>query len=472
MSFIRNLNYKRSITVLLVLTTLGLTSLLYLSSKTAKLPERPPTFDELMQLADKDLAKNSLINSYVYSQKEGVAFNKIMARAKTGETKAEVMACYLLVSGTGIQKNKPLGYSLCEAAAEKGSIPAKTNLIYRDFYNNPENMNWQEAYDAFEDLMASDPGRAHRGLQFLHRQNHPKASRAMMYHHLKQAIKHKNTNAMHALSEFDLRVHPKKYRTPIRAETNLKRAYALNDFDAGYALAIEYREGNMLPQNLPEYEAMIKHMAIFFHPASMSELGYMHKTGKGAELNEDKANALDTQAAKFGHPYSQERIGHHLLFGPIESRDYETGIRYLRTQAKNGSVVAMTGLAAHYEKPEISDPRNERIIWLAEAAMRGDENSREILGFGMMETGYIEEMQPYIQVLEAKQKLGDPEASFLLARHYRAASGVNRDIQKAQIILRKVAHLKHPKVTEEIDIIDGYISHFGGIAAIPEIIER
>ena len=470
MAHVQKLYNIRFICLLSALTCLGLISLFYLSNKTAKLPERPPTFDELMVLADKNLAKNALVNSYIYSQKEGVGFKTIMALAKTGNTKAEVMACYLLITGTGVKKNEQLGYPLCEKAAIKGSIPAKTNLIYRDFNNDPENMNWQETYAAFEGLMKTDPGAAHRGLQFLYRQNHPKASRLKMFYHLKQAIKHNNTNAMHALSEFDLRIHPKGLRNPARAEKNLKKAYDLNDFDAGFTLALEYREGNMIEQNIPQYESMIKHMAIFLHPKSMAELGYMYATGKGVEQNLEKSNALYSKAAEFGHPYSQERMGYYFLFGPVESRDYETGVRYLETQAKNGSVAAMTELAHYYAKPDIQDPKNQRIIWLVEAAIRGDKNSQETLGFGMMETGYIEEMQPYIKTLQDAHKRGNPDASYLLARHYRAASGVERDLPKAQNILSKVTHLNHPRVKEEVDIIKGYISHFGGIDAVPDII--
>ena len=251
--------------------------------------ERPPTFDELMALADKNLAKTDLIKSYIYSQKDGVGFQNVMAQAETGDTKAELMACYLLITGTGVEENDSLGYDLCEKAAEKGSAPAKANLIYRDFNDDPEHMNWQETYDAFEDMLKSDPSIAHRGMQFLYRQNHPKASGFMMYYHLNQAIKYKNTNAMLALSEIDLHTRSKRNQNPKRAEKNLKRAYRLNDFDAGFKLALEYREGRILEQNTAEYVSMIKHMAAFLHPQSMGELASIYQTGNGAEQDEGQS---------------------------------------------------------------------------------------------------------------------------------------------------------------------------------------
>lgn len=446
--------------------TIGLAALVIsgCSPKTTAitLPERPPTFDELMRLADSDLAKDGLIKAYIYSQADGVGFQRIMGHAETGDIEAQVMACYLLASGIGVEKNEQLGFSLCEKAAAKGSIQAKTNLIYRDFNSDPNTMNWQETYDAFDGLMESAPGRAHRGLQFLYRQDHPKASMPMMYEHLFQAIKYKNTNAMLALSEFDLNIHPVKYRNYARAERNLKQAYALNDFDAGYKLAIQYREGSKLTQNLPAYETMIKRMAAFLHPKSMGELAYMHASGKGAKQDQEKSNALHAKAASFGNPYSQEMIGYQLLTAPQGSADYEMGLKYLTTHADNGNMNAMMALANHYAKPDIDDPNNKSITWFAHAAMGGNQTAQETLGFSMMETGYIKEMQPYIAFLEAAQKHGHPDASYLLARHYRAASGVKRNLKKAKAILNKVAHLDDPRITEEIQIVEDHIIYFSG----------
>lgn len=455
-----------------LLTLFGSLSLAACQSKSAELPERPPTFDELMVLADKNLAKNSLIQSYIYSQEDGVGFQNVMALAQTGHTKAELMACYLLIDGIGVTEDGNLGYPLCEKAASKGSAVTKINLVYRDIRDERLNMSWQEKYRAFDDLRDETPSHAHRGLQALYRSDQEYPFRPLMYYHLKQAIRHKNTNAMMALSEFDLRIYPKKLRNPKRAEKNLKKAYALYDFDAGHMLALEYREGTSLPQDTETYVSMIQRMANFLHPASMGELGYLHAMGIGVEKDYGKAKELWRQSAKFGNAYSQSMITHDLLFGPEASRDYETGVRYLENRAKNGDVKAMTSLAKHYGRPEIDDPENKRLIWLSNAALLGDLMSQEALGMGMMETGYIEAMQPYIQALEKGVENENLNASYLLARHYRAASGIARDLEKAQLILSRVAHLEDPRVIEEMEIIEGYISHFGGIDAVPKIIEN
>ncbi|MEP1229411.1 MAG: tetratricopeptide repeat protein [Litorimonas sp.] len=448
--------------------------------QTVVIPERPPTFDELMVLADKDLAENDLIHSYIYSQDDGVGFKKVMALAQTGHTKAELMACYLLISGTGVKEDEVAGYSLCEIAAKKGSIPAQVNLIYRDFRPNPRNMNWVETYEAFNNLMETDPSSAHRVLQFLYRKDHPNASMSKMYYHLKEAIKHGNTNAMLSLSEEDLYVPSNEHRSlrrvepriPARAEKNLKKAYALNDFAAGFILALEYRDGNLLSQDTEQYVSMIKRMAVFLHPKSMGELAYMYSTGKGVEQDKAKANELFIRAAKFGNVYSQEIIAPYLLFGPENTRDYETGLRYLEDQARRGRVASMKSLSRHYRRSEIDDPENKYVTWLTRAATYGDEASQEMLGMGMMETGYVKAMQDYIEILSEFHEYGDPDASYLLARHYRAASGVPRDLAKAKSILSKFTHLDHPRIIQEMDIIEGYISHYGGIDSVPDIIER
>lgn len=462
---------KRILITAVVVIGLGLTYQFYHASQTTALPDRPPTFDEIMKLSSQGRAHDSLVNSYIYGQDYGVGIEPILTLAETGDTNAELMACYLLAMGIGVKKDDARGHALCEKAAAKGSANAKANLIYRDFNYDQETMNWSETYDAFAGMLKSDPGVAHLGLQFLYRQDHPKASMPMMFHHLDKAIKHNNTLAMIAMSEFDLGIYPERYRNPERAERNLNKAYALNDFDAGHRLALEYRDGNLIEQNVPLYETMIKRMAAFRHPASMGELAYMHTVGKGAELDEDKAHALHTQAAEYGFLFSQEMIGYHFLSSPVDSPDYKTGVRYIEAQAKSGNIKAMTVLSDHYAKTEIDDPMNQHVAWLAEAAIQGHEASQERLGFGMMETGYIEAMQPYIQALEALQKQGHPDASFLLARHYRAASGVKRDLRKAQEILNAVAHLNNPRVIEEIDVLEGYIVHFGGIDAVPDVID-
>lgn len=447
---------------------LGLNGCAPKASTATALPERPPTFDELMAIADKNLAPNSLIESYIYSQANGVGFQNVMKRAQTGDTTAELMACYLLTAGLGVKEDEASGYSLCEKAAEKGSGPAISNLIYRDYNASSKDVKWQTAFDAFTDLMEVDPGNAHRGLQFLYSEDHPKASRSKVYYHLEKSIAHKNTTAMIFLSQYDLGFYRNSQPNPMRAEKNLTEAYNLNDFDAGHELALQYRNGRVLEQDIPKYAAMTKRMAAFLHPKSMGELGYMYSTGEGAVEDQDKANALFRQSAEFGNPYSQKMIAHHLLFGPANSRDYESGVRYLEAQAQTGEIKAMTTLAEHFGRTEIEDPENKQVTWLSAAAMHGDRFSQDALGFSMMDTGYIEAMQPYIQSLEVGQKSGHPDASYLLARHYRAASGVARDIPKAQLILAKVAHLDDPRHAEEVEIIESYIEYFGSIEAIPE----
>ena len=237
-------------------------------------------------------------------------------------------------------------------------------------------------------------------------------------------------------------------------------------------MALEYRNGNRLPQDIEKYAVMIKRMAAFLHADSLGELGVMHKIGEGAVLDQQKANALFRQAANLGHRYSQKMIAHPLLFGPINSRDYVKGVEYLEYQAESGDVQAMTTLADHYARDEIEDPQNQQFTWLSKAAMYGDTGAQEILGFSMMETGHMEAIQPYIQALEQAHKAGHTDASYLLARHYRAASGVRRDLKKAKRILAKVAHLDDPRVRDEIEVIESYVSYFGGIDAVPDIITR
>jgi len=436
------------------------------------LPERPPTFDELMNLADKNLAPNALIQSYINGQAEGGGFQKVLEHAKTGNVTAEVMACYLLIAGIGVEQNESLGYSLCEKAAEKGAGTAKSNLIYRDFSADSSDASWQKAHAAFNNLLDLDPGVAHRGLQHLYRQGGPNFSLPKVYYHSEQAVQHQNTSAMILLSNIDLGRYPYGQPNLVRAEKNLIKAYELNDFDAGFVLALEYRNGNRLPQDIEKYVTMIKRMARFLHADSISELGFMHQTGEGAALNQDKANEYFRQAAKFGNRYAQKMIAHELLFGPMNVRDHEKGVEYLEYQAENGDVQSMITLADHYARSEISDSKNLQFVWLSQAAMYGDSGAQEILGFSMMETGYMEAIQPYIQALEQAHQAGHADASYLLARHYRAASGVRRDLRKAKLILNKVRHLDDPRVKDEIEIIESYVSYFGGIDKVPAIIKR
>lgn len=465
------LSIKRILIAMATFACVGAGLLFFLPRTPPALPERPPTFDEIMTLFNKGMASNSLIDSYIYGQDDRVAFKSVMARARTGDLKADMLACHMLVRGVGIVRNDALGYAFCERAAEKGSPNGKAYLIYRDYDKNPDLKSWIDTRDAFTALLNTAPSIGHGGLQLLYRPESPYTSMPMMFYHLERAVAHDNTFAMHDLSKFDLLIYPEEYRDPARAEKNLKKAYALNNFDAGHRLALEYRDGDLIEKDVARYETMIKRMAAFLHPDSMGTLAYMHATGNGAALDEAKSNALHIKAAAWGSKFSQETIAYHFLFGPEEDRDFTTGVRYLTRPAEDGKISAMIGLSRHYGRPEIDDPDNQHVAWLAKAAIQGSERAQDELGFGMMETGYIEQMQPYIRFLEDGHAAGDPNASFLLARHYRAASGVTRDLWKAINILQAAAHFEHPKIIEELDVVKGYIIHFGGIGAVPDIIE-
>lgn len=435
------------------------------------LPERPPTFDEIMALFEKGLASDSLIDSYIYGQDDGVAFRTVIASARTGDLKADMLACHMLVRGVGIVRNDALGYAFCERAAEKGSPNGKAYLIFRKLHDNPGPESWKEAHRAYSDLVDTAPDLGHVGLQFLYSPDSENPSMTRMYYHLGKAIAHDNSIAMDRLANFDLYINDERYRNPRRAEKNLLKAYALNNFEAGYRLAHEYKRGHLIKQDVARYETMIKHMAAFRHPDAMGALGFMHLTGEGAELDEAKANALFETSAALGSAYSQKMIAYHFLFGPEDERDHATGLRYLTALAEDGDVSAMLDLSKHYDRAEIDDPDNHHVAWLAKAAIHGSERAQDELGFGMMETGYSEQMQPYIHFLQDRHILGDPNASFLLARHYRAASGVPRNLPRAIKILEAAAQSGHERIAEEMDVVQGYISHFGGIDAVPEIID-
>lgn len=433
------------------------------------LPERPPTFDEIFALAEKNQAEFSLVESYFNSQTSTEGAEKFIALADQGNMTAAAMACYILETGLGGITDKDKSAAYCQTAAKAGKTVSAANLLYRNFKANPTTENWDVTYDAFTVMMKSDPARGHLGLQFLYRQNHPKASGKLVRHHLKKAIEYGDPFAMQALAQLDLNGRL-EYRNLPRAERNYKKAYDLYNFDAGVDLAIRYRDGIVFEQDLETYQTMIKRMAAFLHPKSMSALAEMYELGEGVEIDTEKARALHIQAADLGSKSSQRMLAYDLLRAP-DAKDRAKGVRYLEADANKGDVNSMMGLSNYYARKDIADPKNLRVRWLVAAAINGDETAPETLGFGYMETGYIKEMLPYIQALEYAASVGNPEASFLLARHYRAASGVKRDLRKAKRILERVESQKHPRCLEEQEIIKGYIEHFGSIDAVPDIIQ-
>ena len=434
------------------------------------LPERAPSFEELMALADKNKASESLIQGYFNSVPTGTGTAKVIDLAEQGNLSAMTLACAVLNTGLGGVQDLTKSSQYCQSAADAGSTAAKANLIFGGFNSNPNNGNWQETHDAFTALMKIAPARAHQGLQFLYKQNHPKASYKSMEHHALEGIKLDNTLSMYGLAMTDL-FGPPQVQNFKRAEQNLKRAYELYDFDSGLALAREYRNGTRLKQNEDAYTSMVKRMAKFEHRDSIAELAYMYDTGRGVAQNQATSTELHLKAAALGSTFSQEMVGYRLIKSK-QIQERKKGIAYLEATAAQGKIDAMRALSEFYARKDIADPENNKTKWRAMAALHGDEPSQEILGFGYRETGYIEQMAPYIDVLNRAHESGNVNASFLLARHYRAASGVKRDIRKAQKILNSVKNSGHPRVKEEFDIIQSHIEFFGGIDAIPAIIKQ
>jgi len=400
----------------------------------------------------------------------GVGAEKVLVLAEQGNVSAMTLACYALYFGLGGVQDIPKSTFHCETAAEAGSSAAQFNLIYNEFNSDPKHGNWQETHDAFAKLMKAAPNRAHRGLQFLYSQNHPNASYRLMEHHALEGIKLGNTASMLSLAQVDL-FGPPRVQNFERAEQNLKRAYDLYDFEAGLTLAREYRNGTRLEQDEDAYTSMVIRMAKFEHRDSIAELAYMYDTGRGVAQSEAKSTELHLKAAALGSAFSQEMVGYRLIKSE-QVQERKKGIAYLEASAAKGKIDSMRALSEFYARKDISDPNNNKTKWLAMAALHGDEYSQETLGFGYMETGYIEQMAPYIDVLILGHKSGNANASYLLARHYRAASGVKRDIRKARDILNSVKDSGHPRVKEELEIIQSHIDFFGGIDAIPAIIKR
>lgn len=211
-----------------------------------------------------------------------------------------------------------------------------------------------------------------------------------------QAVERGNLTAVAELGDlsdyFDLYLFSPDVPAPGKRGAAIKRLQnaakkgngnALND------LALIYKQGDGVKQNMPKALEYI-HLAVEKNnPFALTNLGLMYGRGDGVQADPARAVALYQQAIEQGHPRAYTLLAQRLMDGDGIKRDVKTAVQYYNQAAEKGDVRAQLALADLLRRgvdkivPVDSD---QAVYWYEKAAQAGNLDAQMVLA-DMFESG-------------------------------------------------------------------------------------
>ncbi len=417
-----------------------------IKSSSNLLPSKVPSFEQLMKMADADIASNEMIISYINSEPTGLGFSKIKTLADTGHTTSEVMTCYLYSQGIGTDVNHDKARDYCLRARDDGSTVALMNLGFDYMNGEGVNKDREEALKIFNKLVALDPGRGHFALAHYYTKSDDYRDVYRIREHLQISADAGNAGGMNFLGWCYLNGKYGKSDFP-KAAVYFQKAYEKNNLRAGYELARLYDDGRGVPQSDEHYRKLLGELASYGYAKAEFSYAQLFAYPHLPAYDLDTARHYWKKASHGGVADADYMLAVSILkqTDVISTNDIQRAETHLITAAEKNHILAQTYLARQYATGKFFAQNHELAIkWYLQAALNGDEVSYTSLMFYFAGKGYQPEYEPVIKLLEDYSGRGDINAAYELAKLYRTAGGVDRDVTKAESILKRLSKLKYP----------------------------
>jgi len=189
---------------------------------------------------------------------------------------------------------------------------------------------------------------------------------------------------------------------------------ALNgDVASQYELATRYREGDGVPENLPDSIKWYRKAAEARHPGAMNDLGSMLLDGIGCKADPAEAFKCYEMAAKSGHPVACYNLAKRYLHDEV---DLVQAFHWFSEAAKQDYMEAICELGTLYR---FGQGTNRNLIAAADlhliAAKKGD-----VVAIG--------NLADYLDELQSIALGGNPTASRCLSEIYNFGLGAEKSM--------------------------------------------
>ena len=242
---------------------------------------------------------------------------------------------------------------------------------------------------------------------------------------------------------------PAPARDAARAVALLSDAAARGDAEAQYYLALLYRAGDGVAQDLRQAFIWMRAAAEKFHTEAQFELSRLYARGLGTEASPQQAEHWLREAATAGHVQAQYFLGQALGGrdpAPPEALDWT------RRAAEAGLPIAQRELGMAYLTGRGVAPNSaEALRWLDAAAAAGDPGAWSNLGYAYASgTGVARDDAKAAHWYEQASKAGLGRATLALARFHETGRGVETDIDTAIALYRTALDQGAAKAAERL----------------------
>ena len=190
------------------------------------------------------------------------------------------------------------------------------------------------------------------------------------------------------------------------------------------------------------------------HVPSMNMLGYLYEAGKGTELDACKAVEWYKKSADTGNATAQYNLACCYKNGKGVEKSLSEAVRLFTASAEQGNVYAQYALAFRHLSGEGTPQSNDEYIkWITKSAFGGNLNAQYALGCDYFEAtnGVEKNIEKAEILLKRPAQNGNARAQLLLGRIYKKGGAVPKNEEKAFELFESAAQ-REPEALYELGL--------------------
>lgn len=203
--------------------------------------------------------------------------------------------------------------------------------------------------------------------------------------------------------------------------------------DDQFALALAYREGSDIPQDLKKAAKLFELAAQGGVKEAQLEMGFIYDKGLGIDPSPGKATKWFYHAAAQGQPFAQFKLAQRLIAGTGVRQDKVAAVKWFQRSAKQGFALAQYHLAKKYATGDgVPKDDAEAAKWFQKAAHQGDKRSQFILARMLRKgIGLPKDEGAAVSWYKKSAEAGHLKAQLSLAFLYEKGQGIGKDLVQA-----------------------------------------
>ncbi|NVN97335.1 sel1 repeat family protein, partial [Candidatus Nomurabacteria bacterium] len=213
-----------------------------------------------------------------------------------------------------------------------------------------------------------------------------------------------------------------------------------------------YDNGYGVKQNTSEALKWFKKSAENGYSTAQYNLGIMYEYGEKVEVDYLEAIRLYSNAAKQNNADAMSAIGSMYLYGKGVAKNESEALKWFMKADDNGSNTAPFEICKMYMYGiGLTKDEKTAIMWLSKAVERNNSDAQAMLGRRLYNENKFDEA---IRLFNLAANDDNVDGLYYLGITYMQGKGIDKDLNKAEVLIRRAAELGSQQAKELLKKVD------------------